>query len=65
MANLDFMTMFWIQFSFINIALAIFNLIPIPPLDGFRLVKMFRWKAGEIIEKYTLYISIAFLIIIL
>ncbi|MDD3262538.1 MAG: site-2 protease family protein [Candidatus Absconditabacteria bacterium] len=56
---------FWITFSFINIALAIFNLLPIPPLDGFRLVKMISWKFGEFIEKYTLYIGIFFLILIL
>lgn len=56
---------FWISFSFINITLAIFNLIPIPPLDGFRLVKMVSWKLWEFIERYTLYIWIFFLIIIL
>lgn len=63
--NIDIMTNFWMNFSFINIALAIFNMIPIPPLDGFRLIKMFRRKAWERIEKYTLYISIFFLILIL
>lgn len=56
---------FWISFSFINIALAIFNLLPIPPLDGFRLVKMISWEVGEFVEKYTMYISIFFLILIL
>lgn len=56
---------FWMSFSFINIALAIFNLLPIPPLDGFRLVKMISWRFWEFIEKYTLYIWIFFLILIL
>ncbi len=65
MARFDLIIMFWIQFSFINIALAIFNLIPIPPLDWFRLIKMFRREAAKVIEKYTLYISIFFLIMIL
>ncbi|HKL44257.1 MAG TPA: site-2 protease family protein [Candidatus Absconditabacterales bacterium] len=57
--------MFWIQFSIVNIILAIFNLIPIPPLDGFRLVKMISYKFATFVEKYTLYISIFFLILIL
>jgi len=56
---------FWMSFSFINIALAIFNLLPIPPLDWFRLIKMISWEIGETIEKYTFYISIFFLILIL
>jgi Zn-dependent protease len=40
--NIDIMNSFWINFSFLNIALAIFNLIPIAPLDGYRLIKI-RW----------------------
>ncbi len=56
---------FRLSFSFVNIALAIFNLLPIPPLDGFRLIKMISWEIGEFIEKYTMYISIFFLILIL
>ena len=38
----DLMINFWISFSYLNIALAIFNLIPIAPLDGYRLIKI-RW----------------------
>ncbi|HCY20648.1 TPA: hypothetical protein DIC40_02105 [Patescibacteria group bacterium] len=56
---------FWLSFSFINIGLAVFNLLPIPPLDGFRLVKMISWEVGEFVEKYTMYISIFFLILII
>jgi len=61
----DIFFSFWLNFTFINITLAVFNMIPLPPLDGFRLVKMFWWKAWEFIEKYTLYISIFFLILIM
>jgi Zn-dependent protease len=65
MNNIDIVNWFRINFSIINIALAIFNLLPIPPLDWFRLIKMFWRKLWEMIEKYTLYISIFFLIFIL
>lgn len=42
MNNVDLMIKFRINFSYLNIALAIFNLIPIAPLDGYRLIKI-RW----------------------
>jgi Zn-dependent protease len=58
-------TFFFVQFSMINIILAIFNLIPIPPLDGFRIVKMISYSFASFVEKYTIYISIFFLILIL
>jgi len=49
--NIDLMINFWMQFSYLNIALAIFNLIPIAPLDGYRLIKI-RWHAlAEFMEK--------------
>ncbi len=49
--NVDLMNTFWINFSFLNIALAIFNLIPIAPLDGYRLIKI-RWHTwAEWMEK--------------
>lgn len=63
--NTDIVNLFRLKFSIINIALAIFNMIPLPPLDWFRIIKMLRFKAAQIIEKYTIYISIAFLLIIL
>jgi len=43
-SNIDIINIFWIKFSIINIALAIFNLIPIPPLDGFRIIKFYGSK---------------------
>jgi Zn-dependent protease len=56
---------FWTLFSFINIALAVFNMIPLPPLDGFRIIKTFVPKLWRYMMRYSLYISIAFLILIL
>lgn len=52
-------------FVMINISLAVFNLLPIPPLDGSSLLTTFlpykyRVKMGE----YQMYISIAFIVII-
>lgn len=61
----DIFAIFRGKFVLLNIGLALFNLLPIPPLDGFRLVKMISWKVGEFVEKYTMYISIFFLILIL
>jgi len=65
MNNGDVVTSFWVSFALMNITLAIFNLIPIPPLDGFRIIKMIWWKIWSLIEKYTMFISIFFLIILL
>lgn len=45
------MVSFWINFSFLNITLAIFNLIPIAPLDGYRLIKIRRHEAAERMER--------------
>jgi len=47
----DLMINFWINFSFLNIALAIFNLIPIAPLDGYRLIKIRRHRWAEFMER--------------
>lgn len=38
-------TIFWWQFIFLNVWLALFNLLPIPPLDGRKLVKLFIGNA--------------------
>lgn len=45
------MISFRINFSFLNIALAIFNLIPIAPLDGYRLIKIRRHQGAERMER--------------
>jgi len=64
MNRIDLMINFWIQFSFLNIALAVFNLIPIAPLDGYRLIKI-RWhKGAEFMEKYARFGVIAVIAIV-
>ena len=63
--NYWFGTNFLMQFSMINICLAVFNMIPLPPLDGFRIVTMISLKFANMIEKYTQYIVIWFLVIVL
>ncbi len=61
--NIDLMIGFWINFSFLNIALAIFNLIPIAPLDGYRLIKIW-WSAwAEFMERYARF-GIIFVIVL-
>ncbi len=61
----DLVIFFWWLFAIINIALAVFNMIPLPPLDWFRLVKSF-WATGAYwMQKYQMYIAIWFLVLIL
>lgn len=52
-------------FGLININLAIFNLLPIPPLDGSKvLFSVLPNRTVEKIQKYQMYISIGFLVIL-
>jgi Zn-dependent protease len=61
--KVDLMITFWMNFSFLNIALAIFNLIPIAPLDGYRLIKI-RWhKGAEFMERYARF-SVIFVVLL-
>lgn len=34
----SFFQSFWLEFCFLNLGLALFNILPIPPLDGFKLL---------------------------
>ncbi len=53
-------------FVIINISLAIFNLIPIPPLDGSRLIDSFLPRNLYILyHKYEQYISLALMAILI
>ncbi|MFZ2150681.1 MAG: site-2 protease family protein [Candidatus Absconditicoccaceae bacterium] len=57
-SNIDIINLFWIKFSIVNIALAIFNLIPIPPLDGFRIIKFYLKENSQNIERYGIFLLI-------
>lgn len=57
-SNIDIINLFWIKFSIVNIALAIFNLIPIPPLDGFRIIKFYLKENSQNIERYWIFLLI-------
>ena len=64
-ALLAYIAMFFSAFSSLNIGLAVFNLIPIPPLDGWKVLGAFLpartyWK----IMSYERYISFALIVLI-
>ena len=60
----DFVVLFWQIFIIMNIALAVFNMIPIPPLDWYRLIKIFWKKWARRMEKNVMRISIIFILMI-
>jgi Zn-dependent protease len=60
----DVVVAFWALFAQVNIALAVFNLIPIYPLDGYRLIKIIKPAAGFRMEKNGMLITIIFLFLL-
>jgi Zn-dependent protease len=60
----DMITRFWWMFTTVNISLAVFNLLPIPPLDGYRLIGVFSKKAFLWMRTYSHYIMIGLLVLI-
>ncbi len=56
---------FFQQFALINISLAIFNLLPIPPLDGFRIVaNLLPSKWSYYVDRYQMYITMAVMLLV-
>lgn len=61
----DLIIQFWLLFCYINFGLAVFNLIPLPPLDWYRIIKFLRPKFGFQLERNYRTILIVFLAIII
>ncbi|MCR5411409.1 MAG: site-2 protease family protein [Patescibacteria group bacterium] len=54
----DLVNLFWFYFIRINIALGVFNLIPLYPLDGYRLVGIFSKDAYNRMRRNATLITI-------
>ncbi|MCJ7711080.1 MAG: site-2 protease family protein [Chloroflexi bacterium] len=57
------------MFVVFNVALAIFNLIPIPPLDGSALLFRFLspdqvWRVRPLLAQYGFFVLIAFILLL-
>ncbi len=61
----DLVLVFWLMFTTINIGLAVFNLLPIYPLDWYRMIKVLSPSVGRWMERNGQILQIVFLVIIL
>lgn len=64
-ATNDIVLHFWILFCVVNVGLAVFNLIPIYPLDGYRIIKIISPRVGYWFEKNGQIITIVMLLLLL
>ena len=55
---------FWQLFAILNCGMAVFNMLPLPPLDGWRLVKMFvpQWATKMQLLSYQ-YVWVTFVLL--
>jgi Zn-dependent protease len=60
----DLIFQFWKLFSWLNVSLAIFNLLPFPPLDWYRIVSYLVPWFHELVLRYGTYMSIAVIAIL-
>ena len=60
----DYVILFRQMFIIMNICLAVFNMIPLPPLDGYRLIKVFWKKWAQWMEKNVMRISMVLIVLI-
>jgi len=56
-SNSDYVLWFWKMFVKLNIVLAVFNMFPLPPLDGYRLINLVWKKWGQWMEKNVYWIQ--------
>lgn len=61
MAGNDIIVQFWYMFGWLNIILAVFNMLPFPPLDGWRLVKFFLPNVARAVLPYQNWLMFGFL----
>ena len=61
-----FVQRFFLMLATMNLGLAVFNLLPVPPLDGYRFLDMFVFKGKLMIDqRIAQFISLGFMVLLL